>query len=67
MKHFALAAIMAITQAQDKRVADENKGVAVVLPNAVSSGVTAQGAISEARAIYEDGGEIDQILLAVSW
>ena len=66
MKQFALAAIMAITQAQDKKVGD--KGEAVPLPNAVSSGVTAQGAISEARAIYEeDGGEIDQILLAVSW
>ena len=39
----------------------------MTLPNAVSSGVKAQGAISEARAIYDDGGEIDQILLAVSW
>jgi len=60
-----LAAMMAISQAQDSKV--QERGEAVTLPNAVSSGVKAQGAISEARAIYDDGGEIDQILLAVSW
>ena len=41
MKQFALAAIVAISQAQDeeKKVLDENKGDVMLLPNAVSSGV----------------------------
>ena len=42
MKLFALAAIVAISHAQEeKKVTDENKGDVMLLPNAVSSGVTA--------------------------